>query len=774
MVRALEIDPDEPDEDAFRRVVRTNLVAWQRQTPSLLYAFDLPGSLPTRQQLMQSGDGGDRNLFLSKTGDRDRFVTVGYDRMIRHWSFDSGSAIGPVFKLTAAGVAMSVSGDGKRLATSRVKNEIQDLDSGKIASAPVTQHKKNGQPCFTPMLFAGASVIVTTSENPTDQGTFRFWDEHTSREFPVRLSLNLGDGYDVIEGKDGQPLLFVSRTSPTATTPEPRLEAWDLRSGLRLTHPFPLCEKGRAPASKVRNRYFVALPLGERLRSQLYTARGGPVCTWDLDTGKLACPPWISPVASLYQLLIGDDQVLAVQCRDDRIRFFDLETGQQLGGTLTIPGMVSPRSPSKTSLGMTVSPDGHVLVTLDQDRTVRGWKLKDVLAQARRAQRRFPCYLPSDQDSSMAQPIAVVTQDGSLAFFGRGDSGRVIDTQSGQAVGPSIEHPLLNLAHFSPDGHYLATATAASPMGETPVVRIWDLRGGGVAVYESPKFFYGLHFSPDGRRLAIAGVGGTVVVNSQDGKVLRTLKEQSCAVNASFSSDGRLLAVAYQRGWDGVGPGRRLWNVETGEAASEFRPAADHSYLAASLAFVASGEALLSLDPATNQVVRIDPASKTDAGTTLAASRPNVIGSRPALDLMATASAGGSLEVWTVLDGRRRWVAPSSGEVKRLQLSPDGKTLAVVGSDQSVRLWDTETGWTLGPPLMQPADVADLGFSADCAILVTTTRAGQIFRWCVPRPMPGSTRECAAAIARTLGMAARSGELVRLQPADWQAIARSR
>ena len=32
------------------------------------------------------------------------------------------------------------------------------------------------------------------------------------------------------------------------------------------------------------------------------------------------------------------------------------------------------------------------------------------------------------------------------------------------------------------------------------------------------------------------------------------------------------------------------------------------------------------------------------------------------------------------MDGQRRWAAPSSGEVKRLQMSPEGKTLAVVDS----------------------------------------------------------------------------------------------
>ena len=72
----------------------------------------------------------------------------------------------------------------------------------------------------------------------------------------------------------------------------------------------------------------MALPRGEKLRSQFYTERGGPIYSWDLDTGKLALPPWKSPVAPVYQLLTGEGRVLVVQCRDDRIRLFDLETGR--------------------------------------------------------------------------------------------------------------------------------------------------------------------------------------------------------------------------------------------------------------------------------------------------------------------------------------------------------------------------------------------------------------------------------------------------------------
>lgn len=108
-----------------------------------------------------------------------------------------------------------------------------------------------------------------------------------------------------------------------------------------------------------------------------------------------------------------------------------------------------------------------------------------------------------------------------------------------------------------------------------------------------------------------------------------------------------------------------------------------------------------------------------------------------------------------------------------MRLSPDGKTLAVADSDRSVRLWDTETGWTLSPPLAHPADVADLTFTADGAELITATRGGQVFRWTVPGPMAGGVAECTATLQRRLGMATRSGELVLISPEEWHALVRT-
>ena len=287
-----------------------------------------------------------------------------------------------------------------------------------------------------------------------------------------------------------------------------------------------------------------------------------------------------------------------------------------------------------------------------------------------------------------------------------------------------------------------------------------------VSLYRAPDYIHGLGFGPDGRRLAVAYVGGTAILDGHDAKLLRALKEDSCAVNTAFSRDSRLLAVAYGAGWPGKGAGLRIWNVETGEPVGEFHPSSKQVYVAEKVEFVADGRALVALSPTTNEMRRWYLADTRGGGTILEVRRPNLIGTSPMCDVMATADAGGAIEVWTIMDAHRVWAAPSSGEVNRLQMSSDGKTLAVVDSDHSVRLWDTETGWTLGPPLPHPAAIADLTFTGDGKAMVSATSSGQLFRWNLPQPISGGARERTSVIERKLGMTSQSGELVLQSPEE--------
>jgi RNA polymerase sigma factor (sigma-70 family) len=295
---------------------------------------------------------------------------------------------------------------------------------------------------------------------------------------------------------------------------------------------------------------------------------------------------------------------------------------------------------------------------------------------------------------------------------------------------------------FSPDGKSLA---AGFGMGLTPrapaEVRLWELATGKETARLKGLGWQvaGLRFAPEGKTLRSLGLDGMVrdwdpatgrelrqtrmrwrgvarVTFAPDGKSLvsygygalhfwdvATGEERPLSAGSDWpvvpacSPDGKFVATA-----DGIGPAR-LWDAATGK---EVRRLA--GFMERSPHFSADGKSVLTIDMDRDGVSGVFRLSETATGKEL---RRKKVGKHLALlavsgDGRFLAAGGSTLNqvahVWDVAAGKEVRAIPTPPLCYAFALSPNGRTLAVVGTvgtggpeDRYLHLWDTATGKAL-------------------------------------------------------------------------------
>jgi len=296
-----------------------------------------------------------------------------------------------------------------------------------------------------------------------------------------------------------------------------------------------------------------------------------------------------------WDLALSPDGRRLATIGPDGTGVWDVETGRTL---ITQPAVNQPLS-SLASVHLAVSPDGTRLAAAGLNRP------PVVLDATTNRQTRT---LPGRPAADLA-----LSPDGSHLATAGPDGTRLWDAASGRTIRTLPDPALRQAVSFSPDGRLLATGG-----GSDGAIRIWDLatdkQQSVLAYTTSPATSTVLHltFSPDGRRLAATilntGAGSSVVPASEtDGTVLvwevETGKQQLTLrqdhpggiFDAAFSPNGARLATA---GLDGT---VRLWDSHTG---AQLITVTQSDSPVRAVAFSADGRLLASL--AEDGIVRFD------------------------------------------------------------------------------------------------------------------------------------------------------------------------
>ena len=319
---------------------------------------------------------------------------------------------------------------------------------------------------------------------------------------------------------------------------------------------------------------------------------------------------------------------------------------------------------------------------------------------------------------------------------------------------------------FSPDGGLVAGGLCSPPgRGETFV---WDARTGEriLTLQGHTDLILDLAWSPDGRRIATAGVDGEAKVwDVRTGAELLTLTgHTSFVTGVAFAPDGRLVATA---SYDGT---VRLWNADTGEQVLEL---SGHGGANSDVVFSPDGQRVASGGADATLVWDITPPGSREQATIASSGATQSVVYSPDGSRLATMSSSGQARLWDPSSGRKlltfsgqeasmssafgpdgsmlvtgaigspvvwdtasgkvRHVLDTHGTISGVAVSPDGGLIATANCDQTSRgvtVWDATSGERVRA--LTTPQTHDLDFSPDGTLLAAGRCDGTVTFWKVP------------------------------------------
>jgi WD40 repeat protein len=290
-----------------------------------------------------------------------------------------------------------------------------------------------------------------------------------------------------------------------------------------------------------------------------------------------------------------------------------------------------------------------------------------------------------------------------------------------ELVSLETKEGVFTAAAFVPDGTHFLTAT------KDGVMQVWDLRTRAITarLIGHTAQITAIAFSPDGGKLATASDDRTAKLwDLATAHELLTIKGHGSWISAiSWSSDGKRLATGsadkYVKIWDVEKMLKKGVAVEGPRVESYWASAFSKDGFPLAVAKTGDGKVKILRVPSGQELSTLDEsANKVEfAVFSLDAER------------VATCGNGPGVSIWDVKSGKRIRSFAGARDVFAAAFSPDGKQLAFVYADRSLKSWDTTTGQEL---FSREADTTlsyRIAFSPDGESLAVACTDGDVILW---------------------------------------------